>query len=101
MPAAPAPYCSARPALAIDGAAGAVGFTPRTVLRTEHTSTAVRMAAAGVGVVVAPAHMVRGALGEDCVLLSLDPPWHRPLAVFSRVPLTGAAAAFAELIATA
>ncbi|MFJ4777283.1 LysR substrate-binding domain-containing protein [Streptomyces sp. NPDC088762] len=83
----------------LDWACGAVGFTPRTVLRTEHTSTAVRMAAAGVGVVVAPAHMVRGAVGEDCALLSLDPPWHRPLAVFSRVPLTGAAEAFAGLVA--
>ncbi|MEV6956293.1 LysR family transcriptional regulator [Streptomyces sp. NPDC051183] len=82
----------------LDWACGAAGFTPRTVLRTEHTSTAVRMAAAGVGIVVAPAHMVRGAIGEDCVLLSLDPPWHRPLAVFSRAPLTGAAAAFAELL---
>ncbi|MFD5617849.1 LysR family transcriptional regulator [Streptomyces yangpuensis] len=84
--------------LVLDRACGEVGFTPRTVLRTEHTSTAVRMAAAGVGIVMAPAHMVRGAVGEDCVLLSLDPPWHRRLSVFSRVPLTGAAAAFAELL---
>ncbi|MBT2456184.1 LysR family transcriptional regulator [Streptomyces sp. ISL-86] len=90
------PVIQGRPFL--DWACGQVGFTPRTVLRTEHTSTAVRMAAAGVGIVVAPAHMVRGAVGEDCVLLSLDPPWHRPLAVFSRVPLTGAAAAFAGLV---
>ncbi|MEV0414765.1 LysR family transcriptional regulator [Streptomyces sp. NPDC050448] len=82
----------------LDWACGTAGFTPRTVLRTEHTSTAVRMAAAGVGIVVAPAHTVRGALGEDCALLSLDPPWHRPLSVFSRVPLAGAAAAFAELL---
>ncbi|MCX5611532.1 MULTISPECIES: LysR family transcriptional regulator [unclassified Streptomyces] len=82
----------------LDWACGEAGFTPRTVLRTEHTSTAVRMAAAGVGIVMAPAHMVRGAVGEDCVLLSLDPPWHRPLAVFSRVPLIGAAAAFAGLL---
>ncbi|MFD7096265.1 LysR family transcriptional regulator [Streptomyces xanthophaeus] len=81
----------------IDRACGSAGFTPRTVMRTEHTSTAVRMAAAGVGIVVAPAHMVRGAVGEDCALLSLDPPWHRPLAVFSRVALTGAAEAFAAL----
>ncbi|MFG2753657.1 LysR family transcriptional regulator [Streptomyces xanthophaeus] len=81
----------------IDWACGTAGFTPRTVMRTEHTSTAVRMAAAGVGIVVAPAHMVRGAVGEDCALLSLDPPWHRPLAVFSRVALTGAAEAFAAL----
>ncbi|WP_405677974.1 LysR family transcriptional regulator [Streptomyces sp. NBC_00868] len=84
--------------LVLDRECGTVGFTPRTVLRTEHTSTAVRMAAAGVGVVMAPAHMVRGAVGEDCVLLSLDPPWHRPLAVFSRVRLTGAAEAFADLV---
>ncbi|MGW4689993.1 LysR family transcriptional regulator [Streptomyces sp. NPDC004244] len=83
----------------LDWACGKVGFTPRTVLRTEHTSTAVRMAAAGTGVVMAPAHTARGALGEDCTLLSFDPPWHRPLAVFSRVPLTGAAEAFAGLLA--
>lgn len=55
------------------------------------------MAAAGVGVVMDPAHTVRGAAGEDCVMLSLDPAWHRGLAVFSRVPLAGAAAAFAPL----
>ncbi|WP_256987907.1 LysR family transcriptional regulator, partial [Streptomyces sp. BR123] len=83
----------------LDWACGKVGFSPRTVLRTEHTSTAVRMAAAGTGVVMAPAHTARGALGEDCALLSFDPPWHRPLAVFSRVPLTGAAEAFAGLLA--
>ncbi|MEU8772543.1 LysR family transcriptional regulator [Streptomyces sp. NPDC048606] len=83
----------------LDWACGTAGFTPRTVVRTEHTSTAVRMAAAGVGIVMAPAHMARGAVGEDCALLTLDPPWHRPLAVFSRVPLTGAAAAFARLLA--
>ncbi|MEV7611641.1 LysR family transcriptional regulator [Streptomyces sp. NPDC089799] len=82
----------------LDWACGLVGYTPRTVVRTEHTSTAVRMAAAGVGIVAAPSHMVRGAVGEDCVLLSLDPPWHRPLAVWSRVPLTGAAAAFTDLL---
>ncbi|MET9963630.1 LysR family transcriptional regulator [Streptomyces sp. NPDC006326] len=91
------PLVQGRPFL--DWACGSVGFTPRSVLRTEHTSTAVRMAAAGVGIVAAPAHTVRGALGEDCVLLSLDPPWHRPLAVFSRAPLTGVAEAFAELVA--
>lgn len=83
--------------LVIDRECESVGYTPRTVMRTEHTSTAVRMAAAGVGIVVAPAHMVRGAVGEDCALLSLEPSWHRPLALFSRVPLTGAAAAFAQL----
>ncbi|MFD9823697.1 LysR family transcriptional regulator substrate-binding protein, partial [Streptomyces violascens] len=74
------------------------GFTPRTVVRTEHTSTAVRMAAAGVGVVAVPTHVVRGGIGEDCVLLSVDPAWKRALTVFSRVELAGAAAAFTELL---
>lgn len=57
------------------------------------------MAAAGVGVATAPAHVVRGAVGEDCALLTVDPPWRRELAVFSRVALTGAAAAFTDLLA--
>ncbi|MFD7540032.1 LysR family transcriptional regulator [Streptomyces sp. NPDC059819] len=74
------------------------GFTPRTVVRTEHTSTAVRMAAAGVGVVAVPTHAVRGGIGEDCVLLPVDSSWRRPLTVFSRVELAGAAAAFTELL---
>lgn len=82
----------------LDLVCGRAGFTPRTALRTEHTSTAVRMAAAGVGVVAAPSHVVRGGIGEDCVVLPVDPPWKRALAVFARVELTGAAAAFAELL---
>ncbi|MEV6165868.1 LysR family transcriptional regulator [Streptomyces sp. NPDC052052] len=83
----------------LDWACGRAGFTPLTAVRTEHTSTAVRMAAAGVGVATAPAHVVRGAVGEDCAVLTVDPPWRRQLAVFSRVELTGAAAAFTELLA--
>ncbi|MFC8533240.1 LysR substrate-binding domain-containing protein [Streptomyces sp. NPDC057249] len=83
----------------LDWACARAGFSPRTAVRTEHTSTAVRMAAAGVGVATAPAHVVRGAVGEDCALLTVDPAWRRELAVFSRVPLTGAAAAFTDLLA--
>ncbi|MEV0091450.1 LysR family transcriptional regulator [Streptomyces sp. NPDC050738] len=82
----------------LDRACAKAGFQPRTAVRTEHTSTAVRMAAAGVGIVCAPLHVVRGAIGEDCVALPLDPGWRRALAVFSRVELTGAAAAFAEML---
>ncbi|MCT9093432.1 LysR family transcriptional regulator [Streptomyces sp. ASQP_92] len=82
----------------LDLVCGRAGFTPRTVVRTEHTSTAVRMAAAGVGVVAVPAHVVRGGVGEDCVLLSVEPAWKRALTVFSRVELVGAAAAFTELL---
>ncbi|MFD3517510.1 LysR substrate-binding domain-containing protein [Streptomyces sp. NPDC058657] len=82
----------------LDWACGRAGFSPRTAVRTEHTSTAVRMAAAGVGVATAPSHVVRGAVGEDCVVLSVDPPWRRALTVYSRVELTGAATRFTELL---
>ncbi|OKK16192.1 LysR family transcriptional regulator [Streptomyces sp. CB00455] len=82
----------------LDRVCGLAGFTPRTAVHTEHTSTAVRMAAAGIGIVAAPAHLARSAIGEDCVLLPVDPPWHRPLAVFSRQPLTGAARSFTDLL---
>ncbi|MFF5256333.1 LysR family transcriptional regulator [Streptomyces leeuwenhoekii] len=82
----------------LDWACGRAGFSPRTAVRTEHTSTAVRMAAAGVGVCTAPSYIVRGAVGEDCVVLTPDPPWKRTLSVFSRVPPTGAAEAFVDLV---
>lgn len=58
------------------------------------------MAAAGVGITAVPLHVVRGAVGEDCVVLRVDPSWRRELTVFSRVALTGAAAAFTELLRT-
>ncbi|MFC8429006.1 LysR substrate-binding domain-containing protein [Streptomyces sp. NPDC057253] len=82
----------------LDWACGRAGYQPRTAVWTEHTSTAVRMAAAGVGVCAAPSHIVRSAVGEDCVVLSHDPAWKRPMTVFARVPLTGAAEAFTDLL---
>lgn len=84
----------------LDWACGKAGFRPRTAVWTEHTSTAVRMAAAGVGVCVASADVVRGAVGEDCAILTPDPAWKRPLAVYARVPPTGAAEAFVDLLRT-
>lgn len=84
----------------LDWACGRAGFTPRTAVWTEQSSTALRMAAAGVGVCAAPAHIVRGAVGEDCVLLTPDPSWRRPLAVYARTEPTGAAAAFVDLLRT-
>jgi DNA-binding transcriptional LysR family regulator len=82
----------------LDWVCGRAGYSPRTAVYTEHTSTAVRMAAAGVGVCTAPSYIVRGAVGEDCVVLTPDPPWKRTLTVFSRVPPTGAAEAFVDLL---
>ncbi|MFD7493991.1 hypothetical protein ACFV8T_16500 [Streptomyces sp. NPDC059832] len=49
----------------------------------------------------APAHVVRGAVGEDFAVLAVEPPWRRRLAVFSRVELTGAGAAFTDLLGAA
>ncbi|MFD8544157.1 LysR substrate-binding domain-containing protein [Streptomyces sp. NPDC059649] len=74
-----------------------VGFTPRTAVRTQHTSTAVRMASAGVGVLLTAAHELTGL---DCASVPTDPPWRRDITVFSRVQLTGAAAEFTELLRT-
>ncbi len=85
----------------LDWACGRAGFTPRTAVFTEHSSTAVRMAAAGVGVCAVPSHLVRDAVGEDCAVLSHDPPWKRTLTVFARVAPTGAAAAFIDLLRSA
>ncbi|OIK27524.1 LysR family transcriptional regulator [Streptomyces malaysiense] len=82
----------------LDWACGRAGFAPRTAVWTEQSSTAVRMAAAGVGVCAAPAHIVRGAVGEECVLLTPEPSWRRPLAVYARTAPTAAAAALVELL---
>ncbi|MFC0599093.1 LysR family transcriptional regulator [Streptomyces palmae] len=79
----------------LDWACGQEGFIPRTGVRTEHSSTAVRMAAVGAGIVASPTHV---AAGVDCATVPLDPPWRRELTAFSRVELTGAAAAFVELL---
>ncbi|MBY8878496.1 hypothetical protein K7862_12740 [Streptomyces sp. PLK6-54] len=78
----------------IDLACEQAGFVPRTAVRTEHTSTAVRMAAAGVGVVAAPAY----AIPFECAAVGVDPAWRRPLFAFSRGDLAGAAREFVELL---
>ncbi|GAA2446639.1 LysR family transcriptional regulator [Streptomyces macrosporus] len=81
--------------LLLDVACERAGFVPRTVVRTEHTSTAVRMAAVGTGITLVPSHVTTGV---ECVTARLAPPWRRAVTVFSRVPLTGAAAVFVDLV---
>lgn len=71
------------------------GFVPRTAVRTQHASTAVRMAVAGAGVLLTAAHELRGF---DCTAVPTDPPWCRDITVFSRVALTGPAAEFTRLL---
>ncbi|MCK7625558.1 LysR family transcriptional regulator [Streptomyces sp. RS10V-4] len=91
--------CSLEPVLAgrrwLDVECERAGFTPRTAVRTQHTSTAVRMASAGVGVLLTAAHELTGL---DCARVPTDPPWRRDITVFSRVELTGAAAEFTGLL---
>lgn len=78
----------------IDLACERAGFVPRTAVRTEHTSTAARLAAEGAGIAIVPSFVVP----PGCQTVSLTPPWRRPLYVFARVPFTGAAAAFVALL---
>ncbi|MFI1203144.1 LysR family transcriptional regulator [Streptomyces sp. NPDC020883] len=91
--------CSLEPVVAgrrwLDVECERAGFTPHTAVRTQHTSTAVRMASAGVGVLLTAAHELTGL---DCARIPTDPPWRRDITVFSRVELTGAAAEFTELL---
>lgn len=79
----------------LDWACEQHGFRPRTAVETQHASTAVRMAAAGVGIVAASVDVARATAGA--VTVPVDPPWRREMVVFSRVELTGAAGRFAEL----
>ncbi|KNB53362.1 LysR family transcriptional regulator [Streptomyces caatingaensis] len=78
----------------LDWACERHGFRPRTAVETQHASTAVRMAAAGVGIVAASVDVARATAGA--VTVPGDPSWRRELAVFSRVGLTGVAGRFAE-----
>lgn len=90
------PMVAGRPAM--DLLCERAGFTPRTAVHTEHTSTAVRMARAGAGVVAAPDHVISGIRG--CAMLRLDPPIRRELVAFSRVELTGVARSFVDHLRT-
>lgn len=81
----------------IDLACERVGFAPRTAVRTEHTTTAVAMAAAGAGVAVVPSY----AVPPGTPAVPLAPPWRRPLYAWSRTAFAGPAAALVALLTTA
>lgn len=78
----------------IDLACERAGFTPRTAVRTEHTSTAVSMAVAGAGVAAVPAY----AVPPGTPAVTLTPPWRRPLFAWSRTEPVGPAAALVALL---
>lgn len=81
----------------IDLACARAGFTPRTAVRTEHTSTAVAMAAAGAGIAAVPSY----AVPDTVPTTPLTPPWRRPLHTWSRTPFTGPAAALLPYLTAA
>ncbi|UWE11654.1 LysR family transcriptional regulator [Actinacidiphila bryophytorum] len=78
----------------IDLACERAGFSPRTAVRTEHTTTAVAMAAAGAGVAVVPSY----AVPPGTPAVPLTPPWRRPLYAWSRTTFAGPAAALITLL---
>ncbi|WUH95677.1 LysR family transcriptional regulator [Streptomyces sp. NBC_00433] len=78
----------------IDLACERAGFAPRTAVRTEHTTTAVAMAAAGAGVVAVPTY----AIPPGTPVTPLVPAWRRPLFAWSRTTLAGPAAALVSLL---
>lgn len=78
----------------LDWACGQFGYVPRTVVRTAQSSTAVRMAAEGAGVLLAPEVLVRAVTGRPGLLT--EPAWRRPLVVYGRTRLSPAAVTFVE-----
>jgi DNA-binding transcriptional LysR family regulator len=74
----------------LDLACGREGFTPRTVVRAGHTTTAARIGLmpAAIAELVAPARQV----------LRMDPVWRRPVVALSRTEPTGSARVFVDLL---
>jgi DNA-binding transcriptional LysR family regulator len=77
-------------------ACAAAGFQPRPVVRTRQVDTAVQLAAAGIGVTIAPRASIPGnlqALASHC-----RPPLHSPVAVWSLRPTHPHAGLFAAVV---
>ncbi|CDR07509.1 LysR family transcriptional regulator [Streptomyces iranensis] len=75
----------------LDQACAAAGFQPRIAVRTEQTSAAPLLAAAGIGPTLVPAHII--PVGFDGRLLHPHPPVRRTLTAYTRTspdPLTTA-----------
>jgi DNA-binding transcriptional LysR family regulator len=73
------------------------GFSPRVAVRTHHTATAIRLAAAGLG----PALVPRSIIDDDFhgVQLDPDPPIRRKLVAITQAHEAEHVAAFVELLA--
>lgn len=81
----------------LDLACGREGFTPRTVVRAGHTTTAARMAAAGAGIGLMPAAIAE-LVAPARQVLRMDPVWRRPVVALSRTDPTGSARVFVDLL---
>ena len=72
------------------------GFRPRKAVLTSQVQAAVRLAAAGLGVVLVPSANVPDELADNA--RKLEPPVAWELTVFARSALSAPAAAFVELL---
>jgi DNA-binding transcriptional LysR family regulator len=78
-------------------ACSSAGFIARPAVRTHHTSTAVHLAAAGLGPALVPRNMIEADFGG--VLLDPDPPVRRELVAFTTTAEVPHISAFIDILA--
>src|SRR4051794_16624513 len=81
----------------VTDACAAAGFAPRPAARAHHTTTALELAAAGVGPALVPGNVVGTPFAAST--RPLDPPVSRELVAFTRAEPTAPLKAFIELLA--
>jgi DNA-binding transcriptional LysR family regulator len=81
----------------LDNACASAGFAPKVSVRTEQSTSALNMVAAGLGVGLVPANVIPPHFAG--MLLRPDPPVRRPLSVYTRVRPDPITAAFVTAIA--
>jgi len=81
----------------LDAACVAAGFEPRVAIRTEQASSALALAAEGLGLTLVPGNVVPATY--DGLLLRPDPPVSRHLSIYTRVRPDPITEAFVSAIA--
>jgi DNA-binding transcriptional LysR family regulator len=81
----------------LDQACQSAGFAPRVSVRTEQSTSALNLVAAGLGIGLVPANVIPPHFAG--ILLRPDPPVRRPLSVYTRVRPDPITAAFVAAIA--
>ena len=82
---------------AVAQACSAAGFVARPAVHTHHTSTAVRLAAAGLGPALVPENIIE--TGFSGARLDPDPPVYRELMAFTNTAEPPHVAAFVDILA--